>query len=300
MNHSFRLKVIAGAVAALASASAQALILTSSNAGPTSFSEVVLVAYDNTKVGTGVGLTYLRGLGVQMDAFLPNSPLQSQGGVAVFGGAATAFAGGDKTPAAGLNFTDAGDSLWQTFVGRASSPEDIRWGVFGRKSGGAAVGGQYPAAIYTGLASPTNNGQVGTLSSAFNFLMLTANAQGCDSADSCITEIDVGSNLGAAIAYNGVSTLSDMLPFTLAFKNNGTTGGGGTNAAPAFVSFCNSFDCADWSIDGLTGEVKYTLLGQPIIQPPVGTVVPLPAAGWLLLTGIAGLFGLSRRKRNAA
>jgi hypothetical protein len=64
------------------------------------------------------------------------------------------------------------------------------------------------------------------------------------------------------------------------------------------VPFCNSFDCAKWSINGTTGAVTYTLLAEPN-EPPVNQV-PVPAAGWLLLTGIAGLVGFSRRKRNAA
>lgn len=295
MNHGFRLKLIAGAVAALASASAQALVVTSSNSGPTSFSELVLVAYDDTKVGTGVGLTYLRGLGVQMNAFLPNSPLVTNPSVAVNAGAATQFAGGDKTPSTGLTLPFAGDAAWQTFLNRSSGADNIRWGVFGRRAGGAAVAGQYPAAVYTGVATPTNNGQVGTLSSAFNALMVNANGQGCDSAVSCITEIDVGSNLGAAIAYNGVGTLAQTLPFTLAFKNTNTNN---QNLAPAFVPFCNSVDCADWSINAANGTVTYSLLGEQL-PPPDTQVIPLPAAGWLLLTGLAGLAGLSRRKRNA-
>jgi hypothetical protein len=108
-----------------------------------------------------------------------------------------------------------------------------------------------------------------------------------------VTEIDIGSNLGAAISFNGVGVLADLLPFTLAFKNTnlGPTGiPNGSTSAPALVPFCNSFDCAKWSINSTTGAVTYTLVSQ----------VPVPAAGWLLLTGIAGLVGFSRRKRNAA
>ncbi len=53
---------------------------------------------------------------------------------------------------------------------------------------------------------------------------------------------------------------------------------------------------------------KYDILGDDggsIIDPDDddgngGTVVPLPAAGWLLISAIAGTVGLSRRRRSAA
>jgi hypothetical protein len=314
MKQQFRIKLIAAAVAVLAPASVQAVTVSSAASGSASFSELALVAFDFSKVGTGTGITYVRGLGVQMDAFLPNSPLVTNPAVTVSSSgtpsAATVFAGGNRTPSAGATFSNApvgGDTNWSVFTAAVGNSSNIRWGVVGRKAGTAASANSYPAAVYTGSASPTNNAQVGTLSSAFNTLMGTANTQGCDGAtDSCVTEIDIGSNLGAAITFNGVGVLADLLPFTLAFKNTNlgfvpAPGTPGANLPPALVPFCNSFDCADWSINGATGEVTYTLLAEQITQPPIDQpVVPVPAAGWLLLTGIAGLVGFSRRKRNAA
>jgi hypothetical protein len=174
----------------------------------------------------------------------------------------------------------------------------IRWGVVGRKAGTASIAGQYPAAVYTGTAAPGNNLQVQTLSGAFNSLMNTANGQGCSGAnDSCVTEIDVGSNLGANITFNGVTTLSETLSFWLAFKNASNNS---QALAPALVPFCNAVgNCATWSINGSNGEVTYSLAALQQPEPPTHQV-PVPAAGWLLLTGIAGLVGFSRRKRNAA
>jgi len=298
MKQQFRIKLIAAAVAVMASASAQAVVVTSSNSGATSYSELILVAYDDTKINS-TPITYVRGLGVQMDAFLPNSSLVTNPVVTVNAGAATVFAGGTRTPSTGAIFSNAavgGDTNWAAFTTAVGNPDNIRWGVVGRKAGTASIAGQYPAAVYTGTAAPVNNSQVQTLSSAFNLLMSTANAQGCDGVtDSCITEFGVGSNLGANVTFNGVGMLGDLLPFTLAFKNASNNSQAG---APAFVPFCNSFDCAKWSINGTTGAVTYTLLAEQTTQPP--SQVPVPAAGWLLLTGIAGLMGFSRRKRNAA
>ncbi|MEI6318705.1 MAG: VPLPA-CTERM sorting domain-containing protein [Pseudomonadota bacterium] len=310
MKQQFRIKLIAAAVAVMASASAQAVTVSTSTSGSASFSELALVAFDISKVGTLLGTTYVRGLGVQMDAFLPNSPLVTNPAVTVntsgTPSAAAVFAGGTRTPSAGATFSNApvgGDTNWSVFTATVGNLENIRWGVVGRKAGTASTANSYPAAVYTGAAAPTNNAQVQTLSSAFNTLMDTANAQGCSAAaDSCVTEIDIGSNLGAAISFNGVGVLADLLPFTLAFKNTnlGPTGiPNGSTSAPALVPFCNSFDCAKWSINSTTGAVTYTLLAEQTTQPPVSQV-PVPAAGWLLLTGIAGLVGFSRRKRNAA
>jgi hypothetical protein len=292
-----QLKFIAAAVAVGLSASAHAITTTSSNSGATSYSELILVAYDDTKVGTGTGTTYLRGLGVQMDAFLPNSPLVTNPAVTVNAGAATVFAGGTRTPNAGATFANAavgGDTNWATFTNTVGNLSNIRWGVVGRKAGGAAVAGQYPAAVYTGTAAPSNNGQVGTLSSAFNSLMGTANGLGLGcggAADSCVTEIDVGSNLGAAISFNGVATLSETLGFTLAFKNTNLGSSAGT---PAFVPFCNTSGCASWAINSASGEVTYSLAGEQT------TVVPLPAAAWFMVAGLLGMVGLGRRKAARA
>ena len=307
MKQQFRIKLIAAAVAVMASASAQAVVVTSSNSGATSYSELILVAYDDTKINS-TPITYVRGLGVQMDAFLPNSPLVTSPAVTVNAGAATVFAGGTRTPSTGAIFSNAavgGDNNWAAFTTAVGNPDNIRWGVVGRKAGATSTAGQYPAAVYTGTAALGNNAQVQTLSSAFNFLMSTANNEGCGGAnDSCITEFGVGSTLGANVTFNGVGTLAETLLFTLAFKNTnlGSTIPGGSSP-PAIVPFCNASDCAKWSINGATGEVTYTLLAEQITQPPVEppvSQVPVPAAGWLLLTGLAGLMGFSRRKRNAA
>jgi hypothetical protein len=286
-----QLKFIAAAVAVGLSASAHAITVTSSNSGATSYSELILVAYDDTKVGTGTGTTYLRGLGVQMDAFLPNSPLVTSPVVTVNAGAATVFAGGTRTPNAGASFSNAavgGDTNWATFTAAVGTLSNIRWGVVGRKAGTASVAGQYPAAVYTGAAAPANNAQVQTLSGAFNSLMNTANSFGCGGAnDSCVTEIDVGSNLGANVTFNGVATLSETLGFTLSFKNASNNSQAG---APAFVPFCNTSGCATWSINSASGEVTYSLAGEQT------TVVPLPAAAWFMVAGLLGMVGLGRRK----
>jgi hypothetical protein len=300
MKQQFRIKLIAAAVAVMASASAQAVVVTSSNSGATSYSELILVAYDDTKV-LSAPITYVRGLGVQMDAFLPNSPLVTSPAVTVNAGAATVFAGGARTPSTGAIFSNApvaGDTNWAAFTTAVGDLDNIRWGVVGRKAGTASVAGQYPAAVYTGAAAPTNNAQVQTLSSAFNLLMETANGQGCGGVnDSCVTEFGVGSNLGANVTFNGVAPLSETLSFTLAFKNASNNSQAG---APAFVPFCNAVgNCATWSINGSNGEVTYSLAALQQPEPPVSQI-PVPAAGWLLLTGIAGLVGFSRRKRNAA
>jgi len=312
MKQRFRLKLIAGAVAVLASTSAQAIILSVGNVGAASFSELVLVAYDEDKLGKG-GLTYVRGLGVKMNEFLPNSPLQ--GNVPVNAGAASIFAGGNATSSTGFMFSNPGDANWTSFLNRSAGESFIRWGVVGRKTGNPQVANQYNGVVYTGATTAATNGQLGTLGNAFGSLMFNANslAGGCDV--SCVTDpggagnLELSTNLGAAIGYNGVGGVGDLLTFTLAFKN--TEAGLAINGEPAFVPFCNAFDCGKWSINGTTGAVTYSLAAEPMVPPPPPpppvdpidpnpTVIPLPAAGWLLLTGLAGMIGLSRRKRNAA
>jgi hypothetical protein len=118
--------------------------------------------------------------------------------------------------------------------------------------------------------------------------MNLANSNGCGGAfDSCVTALDVGPNLGAAISFNGVATLSETLGFALAFKNtNSGTPSAQQSAAPAFAPFCDAQgNCATWSINSASGEVSYEI-----------AAVPLPAAAWFMGAGLLGMFGLGRRK----
>lgn len=59
------------------------------------------------------------------------------------------------------------------------------------------------------------------------------------------------------------------------------------------VPFCESSLCASGAIDDQTGSVRYPLSRAP-------AVVALPAARWLRIGGLLGMFGLGRRKSAKA
>jgi len=232
--------------------------------------ELTLVVWDVT-----TGASYARGLQVNMNDIGSQSAVNAD----VYSGYGdTSFnlpSAFNLAPDANLSSFltgHAGDELAYTVVG----------GAYDGLSGNAAGNKRYVSTSATPIAS---NMQTALLNSKFNGL------EGWDNT--------INGNVGTGVAGDGASTATAGLPQVFTTWNGvfsslvslGSTANfymitsnGGTNTALVRV----------YSLSGLTLGLDGTLTGGP-----AGPVTPIPAAFWLLGTGLAGLVGIGRRKQVA-
>ncbi|MEM7290526.1 MAG: VWA domain-containing protein, partial [Pseudomonadota bacterium] len=79
----------------------------------------------------------------------------------------------------------------------------------------------------------------------------------------------------------------------------GTGSNDGCEYIPTAIPSSGAFDLVDFTQNTdafLAGFIK-AKIGEIIITPPVD-IVPLPAAGWLLIGGLGGLVAVKRRKKS--
>jgi hypothetical protein len=278
MKFKTTLKAVAAAVALTAATTASALTLPQSGNGG-----LWLTVWDTSLTSR----SYTRQIGL-IDAFLPNS------------------VGGDKTPEAGLTLTFATDTRFTT-VFSGSTPSTLRWNVVaGDTSGDVIDGGTDPVrAIFTGplgasFTSP-NSGVPALAGAMQNFgNQLNSLPGGC--SPSCAgptgaTDLGNGNapswrgNINSTAPFNTAAAPgSELNFFYLADQLNAD--GAYEGFEPALVRvFRNSEFRATWNMDAL-GNLTYDLDGVAVGE------IPLPAAAWLLLAGLAGLAGVGRRRKS--
>jgi hypothetical protein len=100
----------------------------------------------------------------------------------------------------------------------------------------------------------------------------------------------LGSSLGFPNACGWCG--SDLAPF-FAWQTQTTAVG------PIFDARAMSSGGSYFNFQGFTSDNTFTFaVAQRVTTPPPGSPVPLPAAAWLLLSGLAGLGLIRRRKAN--
>ena len=143
----------------------------------------------------------------------------------------------------------------------------------------------------------TNNGINGIVTSLTTAVGSVLNSTaGCNNLNPCIATTGTADphytvgNLGSAIGGLGVNTAGTAGSGSVAFYQL-TKNGTGALTAAFKTPFGNATGAGVWALSA-TGDLTYTV--------PGGTAVPLPAAFWLLGSGLLGLAGVSRRKTLAA
>jgi hypothetical protein len=156
----------------------------------------------------------------------------------------------------------------------ATPTVDITVSTLGTSITGSAVGG---------VASKLNTGIASTLNAS----------AGCNNANPCIALSTT--DPGYAVNNLGTTAMGSA-------KTSGTAGGaaldfyqfvsnGSSLGKQTGVQFASSAGAATWTLSA-TGDLVY--------QVPGTSPVPLPAAVWLLGSGLLGLLGVGRRKVLAA
>lgn len=278
-----KLSLMAVAVGLAFAGQASALTLPNTNNG-----SLWLTVWDTT---TGATNSYARDLGVTINQFLPTG---------ITGVAGDGSPVGTRTPESGLNLSFATDALFASTFSSIPTAS-LAWNIYGADSVVGGASGQariVTTAVTTTVTTPTFSQanvsagaiRANTLGGVLNTTYGCASASSCAVTDGGAGGFGGGPNWGTTIGgttgtLQTAGSIGTLLNFFY-FASNGTSGFTQANGKTVFA---NSLGRATWSLDG-SGNLAYSLAGAP-------SEVPVPAAAWLLGSGLFGLVGVARRRK---
>lgn len=267
-----KLKILAAAVAMALGAQAHAAITPVSD--QTTGSSLMFFAWNATT-------SYARDLGIKLADVLN---LTTAGDINSATGPATSW----QTP--GALFSFAGTALFQSTFG--SNLSGVSWNIGAGDSNPTPQ--QYVLSV-NGAMPGTSLTSVGNVVAKMNSFFTATNTQ-CGGASECAMTSGAtayagnGANWGnnAGGSFSGGSDAGLGTGSALNFwwvKAAGT----GLGAAPR-DQFNDATDAGQWTL-ATDGTATYSLAGSP---------VPLPAGIWLFGSGLFGLIGIARRRKQSA
>ena len=189
------------------------------------------------------------------------------------------------------------DSLLKSFIAGSSNQSAMRWNIGGISNMGPgpdlgllSTNGNAGAFIdptqrpATGSAILTGMGNYEFYANNNNALFTAANPNSAISsatANSGYFSGVWGPSIGGALRYdNTITGFTGTQLMSFIYADAADT----INNAPFATAFANG----QWKVDATLGKVSYV------------AAVPVPAAVWLLGSGLMGLIGISRRRKQAA
>jgi hypothetical protein len=269
-----KMKTLAAAIAFAAAGTANASI----DLANTGDGSLVLTAWDNVAQES-----YIRDLGMNLSQFQAAA----------------------VTPDAGLTQMFAADPVFSSLFGN-NTASNIFWNI--TAADGTGTGNQRQllgtAALgtLTTAISVSSDGVANVANNIFTPFFNNANNQtgpdgfSCSTRASCIStdtgdlqyagDSSWGGNWGnGAAGWQNAGTLGQSLGF---YSANTLSAGLGFNQATK-VRFENAYGLASLTLAAV-GAVTYSIAGAPV------STVPVPAAAWLMGSGLLGLVGVARRR----
>lgn len=274
----FKLKMIAIAAAMASLAGGAQADIAVANSGNSS---ITLLAFN-----TATRAWYIRDTGFLMNDFLPSSvtTLSGDGGLT-----------GNKTPEAGLllnaantaNFGDASFSTWLT----GQNAADIRWMVSAADSLGTSATSNVKRVISSSAdaAQTATNGQIDGYVGTGNAGRLT-DWTGSFGLSTSGSDVSTQWDINFGLAAPSLALLDQSVGLFYFARSTGT---GSTTTLANGGRYGNSAGFATVTLAS-NGDLTYSLAAAEV------AAVPVPAAAWLLGSGLMGLGGFVRRRKAAA
>jgi len=281
-----KLKFLVAAVAIVAAGQASAAIVTSASGN----GELFLSVYDSV-----AQKSYTRDLGLTIDQFSPTGAVAvASGSTLVFDPTATPAVAAGNVLSSGYKLTFGADSLLASFMGTAGQLNaGITWGIGATDALGVNryLSTSNAAASTIGLLT---GGQLRAFKNADVYLA-AANGLGTNLTGTNGSSTALPSDGAAYVANNmgdnwvGNANFSSMANVGTAqnFFQLSTVGTGSTTKI-AVAQYQNLDGAAAWNL-AADGTLTYA-------TAPAPSAVPVPAALWLLGSGLIGMVGVARRK----
>lgn len=268
-----KMKTLAAAIAFAAAGSANAAI----EMANTGNSSLVLSVWDNVAQES-----YIRDLGYNMADFIPSMVATD----------------------AGHAFNFAADPVFSSLFSD-NDAANIRWNVVAADSTGSGTitGRQIISTATLGAEASSfsvSNTGVSNAASLFTTFFQNANTQPSPDGTNCGTSPSCWTNNAGDLQYAGDTSWGPYWGQVLTSLNSA----GFLGQTLGFYSFTpsntsgfvqsakeryeNAYGLAAWAL-AADGSLSYSIVGAP-------TAVPVPAAAWLLGSGLVGLAGVARRR----
>ena len=253
----------------------------------TDASELIFIVQSigGTNSGDTYDLVLNAGTGTASNSYLTSAQVNSPGVAAVDGTSAGVIYGD-----AGFSVSLAGDSALSTFISTAGGASNVRWGVMG----GAYIGGATNATLKkVGNVLIATTGTAGSIVSVGETGLL-------DTITVDLSTDIKGLNGGSFDAFDGVTNGFPASPGTdnqnFDLYGNGVVQGAAVGSTNSLYGITGNGTTANDGLAYLLGT--FTFNGTTLSFTGEQSAVPIPAAGWLLGSGLLGLLGISRRRRD--